>query len=126
MIKEQFIYTSGPLAVPAAIGGVINGTIAIANDYNFELNYITIMTTQAGVIVLNWGGLITIQWTGTGQSISNAAVPVDAFAGNGQLPYVLPEPRMLNSNTSVTLTVANNVAVATVVNVCFHGAKLVG
>lgn len=125
MIKQQFIYTSGAIALAAAVGAPGNGTIAIAADYNYELDYITIMTTQAGVIVLNWAGLITIQWTGTGQAISNAPVPVDAFAGNGQLPYLLPEPRLLEANTSATIILANSVAVATVVTVVFHGSKLI-
>jgi hypothetical protein len=124
-MKQQFLYTSGAIALAAAAGAVANGIISIAADYNYELDYITTMVTQAGVIVLNWAGTISIAWTGTGESISNAAVPVDAFAGNGGLPYILPQPRELKANTSCTITLGNPVAVATVVTVVFHGSKLI-
>jgi hypothetical protein len=124
MLKQQFLYTSGAIPLAAAVGAVGNGTIAIAADYNYELDYITIMVSQAGLIVLNWSGTIQISWTGTGESISNAAIPVDAFAGNGGLPYILPEPRELKANTSATIVCGNPVATATVVTVVFHGSKL--
>ena len=121
---EHFCYSSGLLVVPAAAGGVVNGVVNVAADADFQANYMTIAVTQAGLLVATWGGTILISDSATGKTFSNIAVPVQAYAGSGQLPYPFNPPRIFRGNSSVTITLTNNVVTATWAQIVFHGNKI--
>jgi len=123
---QHFYYSSGPIAMLAIAGNVGNAVVNIAADADFQANYMTITVVQAGLVVLNWSGTIVINDSAVGRTFGNIAGAVDGFRGNGQLPYPFNPPRMFKSNTSVTITTVNSVAaVATTVEVIFHGNKII-
>lgn len=121
---QHFCYTSGPLVLAAAVGAVVNGTINIGADADFQCNYLTATVIQAGLVVVNWGGTILINDTAIGKTFTNAPAALDAFRGNGQLPYPFNPARRFRGNSSITITLTNNVATATTVEVVFHGNKI--
>lgn len=44
---------------------------------------------------------------GSGRQLMDNPVPVDSIAGNGQFPYVLPEPRLIAANSTIQFTYTN-------------------
>jgi len=123
MLYISFIYTSGWQAAAAAVGGVVNFTVSIGADADFRCNYITCSVRQAGLLVANWGGDIIVNDSGKGRTLMNQALALDAIAGTGQLPYHFKPARIFPANSSVVITIINNVVTATDVQVAFHGNK---
>lgn len=119
-----FCYTTGWIALPATAGATASATISILADANFMTKYMTIGVRQANVLVVNWAGDIQINDSGVGRDWYNAFSPVQAFAGSGSLPYPFNPPRVTARNSSLVVTVRNNVATATDVNVVLHGSKV--
>lgn len=50
---------------------------------------------------------IIIQDSGSGRLLMNTPIPVSSIAGNGQLPFILPESRIFQPNATVSFTLAN-------------------
>lgn len=126
MVRQYFEYGTPAAGIPmlAVVGAVGNVTINIMQDAPFECVYIKGLVTQVGLVVVNWGGTIQIEDSGAGRTLYNNAVPFSLVCGSAQQPYVLLVPRVFPQNSSVTITVTNNVAVATVAHVVFGGYKL--
>lgn len=126
--EENFLYSTGWSPIMAAAGAVVAAQINIAADAPFKNYYITIHVRQGvedcELLVANWAGEIQINDSQVGKNMCNIAVPVDALAGNGQLPYNLAPPRIWAGNATVLFTITSNVATRTEVCVVLHGAKL--
>lgn len=45
--------------------------------------------------------------TGSGRQLFNQAVPIPAVFGTGELPFILPVPRIFKARSSINFTVAN-------------------
>ena len=124
MYLLSFAYATGPIVVPAAVGGAIAANLNILADHDFQCNYITASVIQAGVLVANWAGTIQIEDSAVGRTMFNAAIPLHSVAGSGELPYPFNPPRLFRRNSSVVITLTNNVVTATTVHIVFHGNKL--
>lgn len=61
--------------------------------------------TEANAPVPN----VTVQITdtGSGRNLFSSAVPVPSIFGRGQLPFVLPLPRIFAARSSISITAAN-------------------
>lgn len=123
-LRQSFVYTTGPVALAAAIGAVGQFTLSILADADFECTYITGTAIQAGLVVANWGGNVQVDDSGRGRTLFNAALAFDAIAGNGRQPYPFNPPRLFRANSSIVITFTNNVATATTAEISFHGNKL--
>jgi len=122
---EHFCYSTGAIVLAAIAGNVNAATINIGADADFQANYMTLTALQAGLVVVNWGGLVLINDTAVGKTFSNIAIAGDALRGTGGLPYPFNPPRLFRGNSSITITVTNSAAaVATTVEVVFHGNKI--
>ena len=53
------------------------------------------------------GITITIKDTASGRDLMNNAVPLAALAGNGQLPFILPTPKIFQSRGTIQVNVQN-------------------
>jgi hypothetical protein len=122
--EENYWFTTGWSAVVAAIGGVANGQILLSGDAPFKCYYITLHVRQGGLIVANFGGDVQINEAQTGKNLSPIAIPTDALSGNGNLPYILPVPRIFSGNTTILFTFTAILATATQFNCTLHGTKL--
>jgi len=54
--------------------------------------------------------------TSSGRQQFNVPVPVPAIAGDGQFPFILPEPRLLVPKSTITIELSNYSAATTYVN----------
>lgn len=124
MVLQSFIYTTGWITLAVVAGNAVEFVLTIGADADFKCNYVTCHVRQANLLVANWAGDIVLNDSGKGRTLSNQAIAVDAIAGNGQLPYPFNPPRIFPANSSMVLTITNNVATATQLQVCFHGNKM--
>jgi len=124
MNLKNFVYGTGWINLLAVIGDVNQAVVNIASDASFRINYLAIAVEQAGVIILNWAGLIQINDSAMGQTFFDIPVPVDSLRGAGGLPYPMNPPRMVKANASLTVALTQSIAVVTNVFVSFQGEKL--
>ncbi len=124
VFRQYFVYSTEAVTIAATIGAVGQFTISILADADFECNYITGISTQAGLIVLTWGGLIQINDSGVGKTFYNTPIPFDSGVGNGREPYPLNPPRFVSRQSTLIVTFTNNIATETVVILSLHGNKL--
>ncbi len=121
---QYFTYSTGWMVMAAAVGAPGTATLSILSDANFLAKYMTVAVMQADVLVNNWAGTLLINDSGVGRDLSNIATVVQAFQGSGSLPYPFDPPRVFAKNSSLVITVTNNVATATKVQVVLHGSKV--
>ena len=126
--RDFFIYTSEALAIAAA--GNANDIINIEADSDFFLQKFAYEADiAAAAFVLNTTPipLITIQLidSGSGRQLMNNPVPVSSFMGNGQLPFILPNPRLFLRNSTIQIAYANfDAAVTYNIRLAFIGYKI--
>ena len=108
-IKDFYIYT---LSLTAASGATATGNIPIQADSDFILEKLTYIAdianagqTDSSRIV----PLITVLITdsGSGRQLMSAAVPVPNIFGTGQIPFILPTPRLFKARANIAVSVAN-------------------
>ena len=119
-----FVYATSWITVPAAAGGTVTATLNIMADADFQANYATVTVKQSDVLVANWGGSVQIDDSARGRTLFNVPLAVEHIRGYGGLPYPFSPPRWFRRNSSVLITLTNNVATATFVQIAFHGNKM--
>lgn len=125
IVYEHFWFTTGPIALAAPAGSVNQATIVIGSDADFRCKFITGVALQAGLAVANFGGLISITSSDSGKGWSNAPIGFINLSGTGQQPYPWEIPILLKKATTIVVAAVNSAAaVATVVEIAFHGYKL--
>lgn len=129
--KDHFIYVcnSGQLA-PA---GSSTQQIKIEADSQFTAVKLCYMADIAGAAQTDSTKVIPlvrvqIQDSGSGRNLQDVAVPIDSLAGRGELPFVLPIPKIFSANSSIKVTFTNYSAGTTYTNVelAFIGFKTFG
>ena len=116
-VAEFFCYTTGRLAAITA-GGNLDTSIVIQADADFILEKLTYYADLAGaaqtsstMIVPNVTVLLTA--SGSGQQLMTSAVPIPALFGNGQLPFILPFPKVLPANSQLQISLVSFEAAVT-------------
>jgi len=113
-----------------AAGATLTVNINIQADADFlilnqtyDVNSNNSAKTASNVNIPNIGILMTD--TGSGYQMMDAAVPVAEIFGNGQFPYVLPNPKLLPAKATLQI-IANNFEQAQAYNLrlAFNGVKL--
>jgi hypothetical protein len=63
--------------------------------------------------------------SGAGRQLMNSAVPIPSLFGNGQIPFILPRPRVFRASSVVTVQLTSYVAAGTTYNLrlSFIGEK---
>jgi hypothetical protein len=103
-----YVFNFGTLA-----SGVSKGAnVQIQADSDFEWSKTTFyaVLTGAGEPVAQTeavGISINIVDTGTGRNLMYAPVALTTLAGNGQLPFIIPQPRIFKANAVCQMTAAN-------------------
>jgi len=121
---QYFCYSSAWMSLAAAAGATATATLSILADANYQANYMTIAVRQVNVLVANWAGDVQVNDSAVGRDLFNIATCVQAFQGSGSLPYPFNPSRLFAANSSLVITVVNNVATVTDVQVVFHGNKV--
>lgn len=108
VVIDHFTYTAA--WIPLAANGTAQVTIPISADSDFLWMETTLVDyTAANVLNPAPDLLISFQDTGAGRNLQDNPVHVNLVTGNGQWPYVLPEPKLLIGNGALQVTLTNNV-----------------
>lgn len=128
--RDFYIYTAESLALAAA--GNSNTIINIESDSNFLLQKFSYQADiAAAAFTANTRPIpnVTIQLidSGSGRQLMQNPVPVSSFMGDGQLPFILPNPRLFLANSTIQIAFANfDTAVTYNIRLSFIGYKIYG
>jgi hypothetical protein len=114
--EDIFIYQANFLAITVAGQQIQN--IIVEADSDFELIKLAQMSDNAGAAQTEGTRIIPnvdllIQVAGSGRQLMTAPCPIGALFGYGDLPFILPSPRIFPSRTTITLTVTSREAAIT-------------
>lgn len=99
--------------------------VPIQADSDFLLRALSLVSYTAPATPLaSPDYMIQIFDTGSGRALSSATVHVGNMCGTAQLPFILPEPRLFSAGGVVQVTLVNNTAVASLVDVGLIGFKV--
>lgn len=134
VVKYPFTYNAQFFTAGAAnniaVGATVNLNVQIdagspfliisQSYYNNTLNAAeTVSTLDIPNIV------ILLTDSGTNRQLMDVATPVNCIFGNGQFPYVLPEPKLMQANSILQVQATNrDAAVGYNLYLAFNGYKL--
>ena len=129
---EFFVYSPNPLvATLTDAAPVANLTIPIQSDSDFELLELLQFTDIGGALQTDSSRIIPlatiqIQQSGSGIDIMPQPVPLGSIAGDGRLPFILPETKIWPANSSMSITLTRYAVAGTSYNIrlSFSGRKL--
>lgn len=110
-VEDWFTYELDTAAALAA-GGVFNGNINILADSDFKLIKLAGLADLAGAAQTDNSRVlplvsINMTDTGSGRQLMSAAVPWGAIVGSGQLPFILPVPRIFKARSNIAVVITN-------------------
>lgn len=124
---------------PATASTNTTGQFVVQSDAAFMIlgtSYIVTDTSNAAVANLQPFGsggassfspfLITQMDQGAGRNLQNLPVEIDSVFGLGREPYVWRVPKILDQNSTYTVTVQNLSATDRNLRLTFHGCKVFG
>lgn len=128
--RDFYIYEAEALALAPA--GVANDIINIEADSDFILQKMTYeadIAAAAFTFTTRPIPLVTIQLTdsGSGRQMMQNAIPLSSFMGNGELPFIVPNPRKFLRNSTIQVAFTNfDAAVTYNIRLAFIGYKIYG
>ncbi len=111
--KEFFTYQEDFSGTNTVLSGTsVTGNVNIQADSNFVLQKMTYFADIANATQTNNtrvipNATIVITDTGSGRQLMESAVPIAALFGTGQLPFILPTPRLFQARSTINLVVSN-------------------
>lgn len=130
--KDYFIYAA-VLATGIASGNTGSASFNVDNDSDFLWQKGTFFANVAndgfdsGSVPIP-GVTVVIKDTTSGRDIMSQAVPISALFGTGELPFILPVPKLLPKTSTLTFSFANitdNTSYS-FLGLYLHGQKLFG
>jgi hypothetical protein len=110
---------------PLGANANVTVNVPVQADSDFVLRALALESYSAvGVLVVAPDYLITIFDSGSGRALMNQPVHVGNITGSAQLPFILPEAKLIAAASIIQVTLLNNTAVAAVVHVDLIGFKL--
>lgn len=128
--RDFYVYEAETLAI--AVGASTNDTINIEADSDFILQKLTYQADNAGIAQTDSSRVIPnvsvqITDTGSGRQLMQDFIPVSSFFGTGQLPFILPNPRLFMRNSTIQIAFTSfEVAATPNVRLAFIGYKVYG
>lgn len=126
--KDFFVYNIDYPSIAA--GASASGSINVQADSDFQVQKLTYIADLAGGAQTDSSRvvpLLTVLITdsGSGRQLMDRAVPITAIFGTGQIPFILPQPKIFIARSTVTVSVANySAATAYLVRLSFIGTKI--
>ena len=127
-VQDYFTYQVNFASLAA--GASANGSFQVQADSDFKWLKATVMADLAGAVQTVSSQvipLVTIQITdtGSGRQLMSAPVPIFNMFGTGQIPFILPVPRIFKARANVAIVVANySAATAYLFRLSFIGTKI--
>ncbi|HJW55873.1 MAG TPA: hypothetical protein VJ577_11415 [Burkholderiaceae bacterium] len=130
VIKKPFTYSTNFAAANLTAGATVTNQLAIQSDAPFLVQaqaYTADVAAAGQTASSSTYPLVNVLMTntGSGMQLMNQAVPVTQIFGNGQFPFVLPEPLLLDARTNLQIAATNrDAAQAYNLFLSFIGVKL--
>jgi hypothetical protein len=127
-VQDFFIYEVDFLALAGL--STANGNIAIQADSDFKLLKMCYFADIAAAIQTEDTRVIplctcTITDQGSGRQLMSAFTPVPSIFGVGEIPFIMPIPRIFTARSIIAVAVTNLTAATTYnLRLSFIGAKL--
>ena len=127
--RDYYVYEEDFAAASFTAGAALNGSIEIQADSDFVWQKASFFadiaaaaqTDSSRVLPLSTVQLID---TGSGRNLFENAVPVPSVYGTGELPFVLPIPRLFFARSTIQVQVTNfSAATAYGLRLSFIGYK---
>lgn len=128
VIKDFYIYEEDFSAL--ASGTTATGAINIQADSDFVLQKLTYFADIAAASQTDSSRIVPlasvqITDTGSGRNLMESAAPISNVFGTGEIPFILPQPKLFLARSTITITVANFHASATYnIRLSFIGHKV--
>jgi len=124
---DFYVYSAVFAALAAAASATQN--ITIQADSDFILQKLTYHANIAAAAQLSGTRIVPlvsllITDSGSGRQIMDRAIPLVTFFGDGELPFILPNPKVFKARANITIQ-ATNFSAATAYNLylSFIGVK---
>ena len=110
VIKDFYVYEEDFLAL--AQGTTAVGSINIQADSDFVVQKLTYFADLAAAKQTDSSRvvpLVTIQITdsGSGRNLMEAPTPITNVFGTGELPFILPQPKLFLARSTISISVTN-------------------
>lgn len=117
---DYFIYNAKVASL--APGAQAVATVQIQADSTFIWDKSAIFAALAGAAQTKDSQVlpqidVTIQDSGSGRLLQDTPVQVSSVCGDGELPFVLSQPRLFSPNSTITVTLTNTSAAETYTNI---------
>ena len=114
--KDFYVYSANVASI--ASGANATSNINIEADSDFELQKLTVfadIAAAAQTASTRVLPLVTLQITdtGSGRQLFSDSIPIPLIFGDGNLPFILPNPRRFASNSVIQLSFTNYDAAST-------------
>lgn len=105
--RDFYVYQVNFLAT--AIGGSATGLIAIQADSDFIWQKATAFTQRddTGAVVALPDATVQVIDTGSGRNLFESALPLFNVFGTGELPLILPTPRLFLARSTIEVQYTN-------------------
>ena len=130
--RRRDFYVYEALTTAIAVGASTNDVIAIEADSDFICQKLTYEADLAGVAQLSGTRIIPnvsvqITDTGSGRQLMQNPIPIPSIFGSGELPFILPNPRLFMRNSTLQVAFTSFEAAATpTIRLSFVGYKIYG
>lgn len=127
-VNAQFFVAGANNGLANAATATVNVNIDASAPFiivsqSFYANTANATLTVATQVIPNVIVLLTD--TGSNRQLMDVAVPIWNIFGNGQFPFVLPEPKLMQANSQLQVTVTNReAAIAFNLYLTFSGYRL--
>lgn len=126
--KDFFVYDLDFASIAA--GASASGSINIQADSDFQVQKLTYMADLVGAAQTDGSRVIPLMTilitdSGSGRQLMDRAVPVPAIFGTGEIPFILPQPKIFIARSTVTVAIANySAATPYLLRLAFIGTKI--
>lgn len=119
-ILDYYTYAASFTAI--ASGASQTQFINIEADADFVIEKMAYFADIAGGVQTDSTRVIPIanialNDSGSGRNLQNQPIALSSIAGQGDLPFVLPLPRIFKANSTISLTLTNTSAATTYANI---------
>lgn len=128
IVRFPYTYNAKVTAIATAATSTVNVQIDAAAPFlivnqTFEADLAGVAQTSGALIFPNVTVLLTD--TASNRQMMDVAVPITSIFGNGQFPYILPEPKLMPANSVLSVAFTSFEAAATpTIRLSFNGYKL--
>jgi len=128
IVTDPYIYTAEVASI--ANSASANDSFTIEADADFELHKLTYIAAIADLTQTESSRVVPlvtviITSTGSGRQLMDAAVPIPSMFGTGEIPFILPQPKIFKARSAIQVTFQNysNATTYTNVKLAFIGVK---